>query len=109
MRTICQKIQKAIKEKKNFKCKHDEVEWNEEKTHCVYSYRGNEIASIAIQKNGKQSLSIRTCGYETATTKNRLNSFDGVDVHQQDFQWFLNGEKWNDTFFRWTPIKTKKS
>jgi hypothetical protein len=31
----------------------------------------------------------------TTTTKERLNGLNGVNIHQKDFQWYLNGEAWN--------------
>jgi len=40
-------------------------------------------------------LRIQTAGYNTATTKERLNGFPTVNIVQKDFQWFLNGEAWN--------------
>lgn len=104
MRVINQKIQQAIQNKKNFTCKHDQVQWNDDKTECTYSYRGNTIAHI---KNGQ--LNIRTCGFETVTTKNRLNAFPGVDIHQSKGIWYLNGKRWNDNFFQWTHIAQQQN
>lgn len=48
---------------------------------------------IAYKENGK--LYITNCGYATNVTKDRLNSIDGVSIHQSNFNWFLNGKEWN--------------
>ena len=40
-------------------------------------------------------LYITAAGWQTVTTKERLNGFPSVNIVQKDFQWFLNGEAWN--------------
>lgn len=39
-------------------------------------------------------IGISSCGWKTATTRERLNGLHGVYIQQKDFQWFLNGKKW---------------
>jgi hypothetical protein len=48
---------------------------------------------IAYKENGK--LFITNCGYATNVTKDRLNSIEGVRISQTNFEWFLNGVKWD--------------
>lgn len=48
---------------------------------------------IAYKENGR--LFITNCGYATNVTKDRLNSIDGVRISQTNFEWYLNGVKWN--------------
>ena len=52
---------------------------------------GNKIAWFDM--NGQ--LWISHCGYRTNTTKERLNGLPGVNIHQRNYQWYLNGEEWN--------------
>ena len=49
---------------------------------------GHNIAWLDV--NGQ--LWISNCGYETKTTKERLNGLPGVDIRQRNFTWYLNGE-----------------
>ncbi|MDD5387670.1 MAG: hypothetical protein PHQ22_10795 [Sulfuricurvum sp.] len=40
-------------------------------------------------------LNISSGGWQTATTKERLNALPGVRVHQKNYTWYLNGHMWN--------------
>ena len=51
---------------------------------------GNTIAHLI---NGE--FIICDGGYQSRTTKERLNGFPNVHVQQKDFQWYLNGELWD--------------
>ena len=51
---------------------------------------GNTIAIL-----NDEGLFITSAGWETATTKERLNGLPGVSIHQKNYQWFLNGEAWD--------------
>lgn len=42
-------------------------------------------------------LYISSCGWETVTTKERLNGLHGVNIYQKDFVWYLNGVAWHDS------------
>lgn len=58
---------------------------------------GNEIARIeGRHENAK--MYICDGGYQSNTTKERLNGLPGVRVNQKDWQWYLNGEKWDGEF-----------
>lgn len=41
-----------------------------------------------------QTLSINTCGWKSATTKERLNAIPGVHIRQTKGKWFLNDVEW---------------
>ena len=56
----------------------------------------NVIAEMT--QNGE--LYITSAGWQTVTTKERLNGFPSVNIVQKDFQWFLNGEAWNGGLIR---------
>lgn len=51
-------------------------------------------------------LFITSAGWETATTKERLNGIPGVHVMQKAGQWYLNGEKWENSR-EWTKVTIK--
>ncbi len=51
---------------------------------------GNKIAE---EKEG--ILRITNAGWESNTTKERLNALNGVSISQKNFVWFLNGQEWN--------------
>lgn len=57
---------------------------------------GNEIARI--EDDG--GISITDAGWQTATTKERLNGLSGVEIKQKNFQWHLNGAKWDGEWIR---------
>ena len=51
---------------------------------------------IAYKYNDpKQTISITNAGWETNTTKERLNAIPGVEIQQINFQWYLNGNLWD--------------
>lgn len=51
---------------------------------------------IAYKEDGK--LFISTCGWNTPTTKERLNGIPGVRVYTNKGQLFLNGLPWNGDY-----------
>ena len=53
---------------------------------------GNKIAD---HLNGKTVISL--AGWDTHTTKERLNNLRGVSIHTKDFQPYLNGEPIDST------------
>ena len=55
---------------------------------------------IAVNDNGK--LKITDAGWQSKTTKERLNGLRGVNIQQKKGDWFLNGELWNG---RWIEVK----
>lgn len=55
--------------------------------------------TIAEWRDG--SLWVTTAGWNTSTTKDRLNGLAGVRVHQNNWDFYLNGQKWGG---EWTQI-----
>lgn len=52
--------------------------------------------AIAYKYNDpEETLSITNCGWFSNTTKERLNGLPNVNIYQKNFEWFLNGKKWN--------------
>lgn len=58
---------------------------------------GNTIATI----DPLGVLSVSNRGWESNTTKERLNGLPGVHVKQKNWTWYLNGEEWDG---RWKRI-----
>lgn len=92
MRTIEKNMIRAIENKKNFNDSNTQVTHeNEETTIRLY---GNKIATI----KGKE-LSVRSAGWETNTTKSRLNAilshFNKPRINQNNFCWYIDKEKFN--------------
>ena len=59
----------------------------------VLSLFGNRIAYR--YNDPERTLSITNCGWDTKTTKERLNAIPGVHITQKNWQWYLNGEQWD--------------
>ena len=51
---------------------------------------GNIIATLS-----NAGLEISTCGWNTVTTRERLNGLPGVHLIQRNFKLILNGEPWD--------------
>jgi hypothetical protein len=52
--------------------------------------------AIAYKYNDpEKTLSITNCGWFSNTTKERLNGLPNVNICQKNFEWFLNGKKWD--------------
>ena len=52
----------------------------------------NNIIAILYEDD---TLIITNCGWFTRTTRERLNGLPNVNIIQRNFEWFLNGNKWN--------------
>lgn len=63
---------------------------------CLFLH-GHKIARLV---NGH--LEINLCGYNTQTTRARLNALNGVKLSQKNFKLFLNGEEIPDS--EWIQI-----
>jgi len=92
MRKITQKAVDALFSGRNFKAGNTKVEDSTLILHWT---------AIAKIENGK--LYVRSGGYETNTTKERLNGLPNVNIYQKNYQWFLNGVEWQDSR-QWTEV-----
>ena len=57
---------------------------------CLF---GNKIAYK--YNNPEKTISITNAGWESRTTMERLNAIPGVRIHQKNWEWYLNGNKWD--------------
>ena len=56
---------------------------------------GNEIAKSFYTDGDLVSFNITNAGWQSNTTKERLNGLNGVSIYQKKGQWYLNGKEWN--------------
>jgi len=97
MRQITIDATNAFNNNRQFKHSNTEVR-------IVDGYNGAEADETQIElrlhgnliawKNNA-GMFISTCGWQSVTTKERLNGLPNVSIYQINFQWFLNGEVWN--------------
>lgn len=91
MRLITKQSIDAFMNAKNFKKSNMQVEVLPNVT--ILRLFGHPIAYR--YNDPERTLSISNCGWQTNTTKERLNAIPGVRIQQKNFEWYLNGEKWN--------------
>lgn len=96
MRKITREAVKAFLLEKNFRKDNTKVEVTNEGTKMFL--HNNLIAKIDKNK----VLSITNAGWQTNTTKERLNGLPGVGISQKNFEWYLNDEKWDGS---WVEVK----
>ena len=91
MRKIEQQMNDAVANNKNWQSANTSVHYNEENGVSIVRLHGNKIAEI-----GDDYLQIFDGGWQTTTTKSRLNALidrfcnavtDGV--FQKDYQWYI--------------------
>lgn len=91
MRAITREAIAAFMNAEEFKKSNTEVEVLPNVT--VLKLFGNEIAYR--YNDPERTLSVTNAGWESNTTKERLNGIPGVSVNQSNHQWYLNGKPWD--------------
>ena len=92
MRKIEKQMNFAISNKGDWSKDNTRVEFNDS-TNCSDVFlHGHNIATF---DHGTQSVRLSSCGWETVTTKSRLNAIldevaTGAGIFQKQFEWFLN-------------------
>tara|TARA_R110000824_G_scaffold226418_3_gene414216 strand:+ start:1437 stop:1754 length:318 start_codon:yes stop_codon:yes gene_type:complete len=62
---------------------------------------GNIIAEMNFDVDGAyRGLYICDGGWQSVTTKERLNGLPNVAIYQKNWQWYLNGEAWNGSLIK---------
>ena len=92
MRKITKESVDAFMNARKFKKANMEVEVLPNVT--ILKLHGNEIAYR--YNDPERTLSITDAGWQTNTTKERLNGIPNVNIHQKDSVWYLNGEEWDE-------------
>ena len=59
----------------------------------ILKLHNNPIAYL--YNDPKNTLSITNAGWQSNTTKERLNALPNVSIQQKNFVWYLNGKEWN--------------
>ena len=92
MRQIEKQMNFAVSNKGNFSKSNTQVTYNEN-TNCSQVYlHGHQIATYC---HNTKALKLSSCGYETRTTKSRLNAIlsevkYGCSVFQRNWNWFVS-------------------
>ena len=73
----------------------------------VVYLHGNPIIEVIPCEDGHHAV-IRDCGWQSHTTKSRLNAFlrgYATLIHQRDFKWYRGDEPWRGEadLGRWNP------
>ena len=90
MRKIEQQMNRALVNKNNWAGSNTTVRYNDS-TDCSSVYlHGHQIATL---DHNNQALKLSSCGYQTVTTKSRLNAIlDEIDygckVFQKQWDWY---------------------
>ena len=99
MRKLEKQMNFALSNKGNWNGSNTSVSYNEN-TNCSSVYlHGHQIATL---EHDTKAIKLSSCGYETVTTKSRLNAIleevkYGCKVFQKNFNWFVsyNGQTRN--------------
>ena len=91
MRKLERQMNFAVSNKGNWSGSNTQVNYNSN-TNCSSIYlHGHQIATV---DHNLKAVKLSSCGYETRTTKSRLNAIlqevkYGGRVFQKDFNWFV--------------------
>ena len=102
MRKIEQQMNRALVNRKNWAGSNTTVRYNDS-TDCSSVYlHGHQIATL---DHNNQALKLSSCGYQTVTTKSRLNAIlDEIDygckVFQKQWDWYFKSNN-NQTVDFW--------
>ena len=92
MRKLERQMNFAVSNKGNWCGSNTQVTYNENTNCSSVRLHGHLIATV---DHSTQSIKLDSCGYETVTTKSRLNALleevkYGAKVFQKNFNWFVS-------------------
>ena len=101
MRKIEREMNFAVSNKANWKKSNTEVCYNDSSNCSSIYLHGHQIATVDHNTN---AVKLSSCGYETVTTKSRLNALlsevkYGAKVYQKNWDWFVSFNNQVQTFF----------
>ena len=101
MRKIERQMNFAISNKGNWSLSNTRVEYNDSSNCSSVYLHGHQIATFCHET---KAVKLSSCGYETNTTKSRLNAIldevkYGCKVFQKNFVWFVNYNNQNLMFW----------
>ena len=91
----------ALSNKGNWAGSNTQVNYNSN-TNCSSVYlHGHQIATL---DHNTQAIKLDSCGYQTVTTKSRLNAIldevkYGAKVYQKNWNWFVSFRQSKTSFF----------
>ena len=100
MRQITSDAVSAFRRGVKFKRDNTSVEVHDDLV--LFKLHGNTIARRIPSVHGLNSFEICDGGWQSNTTKERLNGLRGVRIHQKNWVWYLNNNPWNGS---WTTIE----
>ncbi len=100
MRKIEQQMNRAISNKSNWSSSNTQVSYNES-TDCSSIFLHSH--KIATYDHKNQAVRLSSCGWQTVTTKSRLNAIldevkYGCRVFQKQFEWFVSYQDQTESF-----------
>ena len=101
MRKLEKQMNYALSNKNNWAGSNTTVCYNDS-TNCSFVYlHGHQIATL---DHSTKALKLSSCGYETVTTKSRLNAIldevkYGCRVFQKNWNWFVSYNNQTQSFF----------
>ena len=101
MRKIEQQMNSALLRKANWASSNTTVRYNELTNCSAILLHGHQIATLDHHTN---ALKLSSCGWQTVTTKSRLNALlsefkYGCKVFQKNFDWFVSYNNQTKDFF----------
>ena len=101
MRKIERAMNSAVISKSNWSKSNSAVCYNENSNCSTISLHGHEIA---VYDHNTKAVKLDSCGYETVTTKSRLNALlsevmYGAKVFQKNWNWFVSYANQKESFF----------
>ncbi len=100
MRKIERAMNSAVISKTNWSKANTTVCYNDASNCSTISLHGHQIATV---DHNTKAVKLDSCGYETVTTKSRLNALlsevmYGARVFQKNFDWFVSMYNQTESF-----------
>ena len=101
MRKIEQQMNSALHRRANWTNSNTSVQYNELTNCSQVLLHGHQIATLDHHSN---ALKLSSCGWQTVTTKSRLNALlsefkYGCKVFQKNFDWFVRYNGQTESFW----------
>ena len=101
MRKLEKQMNFALSNTSNWSGSNTTVTFNESTNWSQVLLHGHNIATL---DHTTKALKLSSCGYETVTTKSRLNAIlfelkTGCKVFQKKFEWFIGNNQATKSFF----------
>ena len=103
MRKISKDAVNAFSVQKNLSSSNTMVKYDPVLEETYLYLHGNLIA----KNSPKEGLRITSAGWETNTTKERLNALPGVSINQKKGVWYLNGVEWDGSWINVHELNSK--